>query len=136
MTIDRLRDDNRVLRVVLPLDTAASGVFVLLALAAVPALTLLDLSADVVRLVGLGFIAYALALAAMGAVTAATLISSMARGRYDLPERLWLPLPPAAQPFPGGRTDTSDDETVPPPAVGSHRPAPDELRAPVESVAP
>jgi hypothetical protein len=100
----------------MPLDTAASGVFVVLALAAVPVLTFLNPSADVVHLVGLAFIVFALALAAMGAVTAWTLISSMARGRYDLPKRLWLPLPPAAQPFPGGRTDTAAREDVPTPA--------------------
>jgi hypothetical protein len=110
----------------MPLDTAASGVFVLLALAAVPALALLNLSGDVLRLVGLAFIAYALALAAMGAVTAWTLISSMARGRYDLPRRLWLPLPPAAQPFPGGRTDAAAGEDVPQPAVVSDPSIPDE----------
>jgi hypothetical protein len=126
VTTDRVSDDNRVLRVVMPLDTAASGMFVVLALAAVPALTLLNLSGDVMRLVGLAFIAYALALAAMGAVTAWTLISSMARGRYDLPKRLWLPLPPAAQPFPGGRTDTAAGEDVPGPAVVSNRSIPEE----------
>ena len=109
------------LRVVLPLDTAASAVFVLLALAAVPVLALLDVPADVLSLVGLAFLVFALALAAMGVVTAWTLISSMARGRYDLPARLWLPLPRAAQPFPGGRTDTVAGDGVPPPAAGSAR---------------
>jgi hypothetical protein len=89
----------------MPLDTAASVVFVLLAVAAAPALALLHPSAAVVSLVGLAFIVYALALAAMGVVTACTLMSSMARGRYELPPRLWLPLPRPAQPFPGGRTD-------------------------------
>ena len=117
--------DNRVLRVVMPLDTAASAAFVLLALAAVPVLALLDLSADVVSLIGLAFIAYALALAAMGAVTAWTLISSMARGRYDLPPRLWLPLPRRAQPFPGGRTDIAAGDEVPRPTVVSDRSAPE-----------
>lgn len=126
MTSDRLSDDNRVLRVVLPLDTAASAVFVLLALAAVPVLALLDLPADVVSLVGLAFVAYALALAAMGVVTAWTLISSMARGRYDLPARLWLPLPRAAQPFPGGRTDTATGDGVPRPVADSDRSVRDE----------
>jgi hypothetical protein len=112
----------------MPLDTAASAAFVLLALAAVPTLALLDRSADVVHLVGLAFIAFALALAVMGAVTAWTLISSMARGRYDLPKRLWLPLPPAAQPFPGGRTDTAAGDDVPQPAVGKDRSIPHENR--------
>ncbi len=119
MTSDRISDDNRVLRVVLPLDTAASAAFVLLALAAVPALALLDVPADIVSLVGLAFLVYALALAAMGLVTAWTLISSMARGRYDLPARLWLPLPRAAQPFPGGRTDTAPEVGVAQAAGGS-----------------
>jgi hypothetical protein len=123
-----MSDDNRVLRLVLPLDTAASAVFVLLALVAVPALALLDLSADVVSLIGLAFIAYSLALAAMGAITAWTLISSMARGRWDLPARLWLPLPRRAQPFPGGRTDIAAGDGVPQPAVGSDRSAPDDAR--------
>ncbi|HEX6477011.1 MAG TPA: hypothetical protein VF005_07025 [Acidimicrobiales bacterium] len=127
MSTDRMPHDNRVLRVVMPLDTAASAAFVLLALAAAPALALLDLSAGVVHLVGLAFIAFALALAAMGAVTAWTLLSSMARGRYDLPKRLWLPLPPAAQPFPGGRTDTAAED-VPHAAVGSDRSIRDETR--------
>jgi hypothetical protein len=86
------------------MDTAASMVFVLLAVAAAPAMALLDPPPAVVRLVGLGFIGYALALAAMGAVTACTLMSSMRRGRFELPPRLWLPLPRRAQPFPGGRT--------------------------------
>jgi hypothetical protein len=126
VTTDRVSDDNRVLRVVLPLDTAASAVFVLLALVAVPALALLDVPADVVSLVGLAFVVYALALAAMGVVTAWTLISSMARGRYDLPARLWLPLPRAAQPFPGGRTDTTAGHRGPRPAPGSDRSVPDE----------
>src|SRR5438105_4178058 len=121
---ERMPDDNRVLRVVLPLDTAASAAFVLLALAAVPALALLDLPADVVSLIGLAFIAYALALAAMGAVTAWTLISSMARGRYDLPRRLWLPLPRRAQPFPGGRTDIPAGGWVPQPPGVSDRSVP------------
>ena len=125
-------DDNRVLRVVMPLDTAASAAFVLLALAAVPTLSLVDLSADVVHLVGLAFIAFALALAAMGAVTAWTLIASMARGRYDLPKRLWLPLPPAAQPFPGGRTAIAAGEDVPRVAAGSDRSIPDETRGQLE----
>jgi len=106
VTTDRVSDDNRVLRVVLPLDTAASAVFVLLALAAVPVLALLDLPADVVSLVGVAFVVYALALAAMGVVTAWTLISSMARGRYDLPARLWLPLPVPPSPSQAGRTGT------------------------------
>jgi hypothetical protein len=126
VTIDRLSDDNRVLRVVLPLDTAASAVFVLLALVAVPVLALLDVPADVVSLVGLAFVVYALALAAMGVVTAGTLMSSMARGRYDLPARLWLPLPRAAQPFPGGRTDTAGGDGVPQPAAESDRSVGDE----------
>jgi hypothetical protein len=126
VTGDRSSHDNRVLRVVLPLDTAASAVFVLLALAAVPVLALLDVPADVVSLVGLAFVVYALALAAMGVVTAWTLISSMARGRYDLPARLWLPLPRAAQPFPGGRTDTATRDGVPQPAAASDRSVPEE----------
>jgi hypothetical protein len=126
VTTERVSDDNRVLRVVLPLDTAASAVFVLLALAAVPVLALLDVPADVVSVVGLAFVVYALALAAMGVVTAGTLISSMARGRYDLPARLWLPLPRAAQPFPGGRTDTAVGDGAPQPAAGSDRSVPDE----------
>jgi predicted lysophospholipase L1 biosynthesis ABC-type transport system permease subunit len=108
MGADRIANDNRVLRVVMPLDTAVSGAFVLLALAAVPALVLLDASAQVLWLVGLTVIVLALALAAMGAVTAWTLLRSMARGRYDLPPRLWLPLPRAAQPFPGGRTVSAE----------------------------
>lgn len=128
MTTDHRPDDNRVLRLVLPLDTAASGAFVLLALAAVPTLSLLDVSAGVVRLVGLAFIAYALALAAMGAVTAWTLISSMAHGRYDLPARLWLPLPRAAQPFPGGRTDSAGVDVVPGPGASHDRSVPSGTR--------
>jgi hypothetical protein len=109
MSADRVRNNNRVLRVVMPLDTALSGVFVVLALAAVPVLVLADASASVLWLVGLAVIVIALALAAMGAVTAWTLLRSMARGRYELPSQLWLPLPKAAQPFPGGRTDTRTD---------------------------
>lgn len=104
---ERAPDDNRLLRLVLPLDTAASMAFVVLAVAAPPTLALLHASVSVVTLVGLAFIAYALALAAMGVVTACTLMSSMARGRYELPSRLWLPLPGPAQPFPGGRTDAA-----------------------------
>jgi ABC-type bacteriocin/lantibiotic exporter with double-glycine peptidase domain len=109
MTAHRVRNDNRVLRFVMPLDTALSGVFVVLALAAVPALVVVNASTGVLWVVGLVVIVVALALAAMGAVTAWTLLRSMARGRYDLPSRLWLPLPRAAQPFPGGRTDTDAD---------------------------
>jgi hypothetical protein len=109
MTAHRVRNDNRVLRLVMPVDTALSGIFVVLALAAVPLLVLLDASAGVLWLVGLAAMVISLALAAMGAVTAWTLLRSMARGRYELPSRLWLPLPKAAQPFPGGRTDTAGD---------------------------
>lgn len=110
MTADQVRNDNRVLRVVMPLDTAVSGVFVVLALAAVPTLVLVDASVDVLWVVGLAAIGLALALAAMGAVTAWALLHRMARGCYELPSRLWLPLPRAAQPFPGGRTDTAGHE--------------------------
>ncbi|TMM09899.1 MAG: hypothetical protein E6G01_18800 [Actinobacteria bacterium] len=120
MTADRVRNDNRVLRVVMPLDTALSGVFVVLALAAVPALVLMRASAGVLWLVGLAVIVLAVALAAMGAVTAWTLLRSMARGRYELPSRLWLPLPKAAQPFPDGRTDT-DAGDAPAVPVGGGR---------------
>jgi hypothetical protein len=56
-------------------------------------MVLLHASDTVVRVVGLAIIGYALALAAMGAVTACALLSSMARGRYEFPTRVWLPLP-------------------------------------------
>jgi hypothetical protein len=115
MTAHRVHNDNRVLRFVMPLDTALSGAFVVLALAAVPVLVLMDASAGVLWLVGLVAIVISLALAAMGTVTAWSLLRSMARGRYELPSRLWLPLPKAAQPFPGGRTDTAGDRRTPTP---------------------
>ncbi|HWC37102.1 MAG TPA: hypothetical protein VG476_01175 [Acidimicrobiales bacterium] len=98
------------LRFVMPVDTALSGAFVVLALAAVPTLVLMDASPGVLWVVGLAAMVISLALAAMGAVTAWTLLRSMARGRYELPSRLWLPLPRAAQPFPGGRTDSAGDQ--------------------------
>jgi len=105
MTTDRVPRENRLLRAVMPLDAALSGVFVLLALAAVPALALVHASGAMLWMVGVAVIVVALALAAMGAVTAWTLLQRMARGCYELPERLWLPLPKAAQPFPDGWTD-------------------------------
>jgi hypothetical protein len=46
-----------------------------------------------VRAIGMACIASAVALAAMGAVTACALLYAMAHGRFDFPARLWLPLP-------------------------------------------
>lgn len=102
---------DRLLRLVIPMDAVASYAFVALALLAAPALVLLHPSSGVVEAIGFAFIAYGVALAAMGAVTACALLSGMAHGRLELPARLWLPLPRAFQRSAGlpGAADGSSD---------------------------
>ena len=86
-------NDNLLLRVVVPMDAAGSIVFVVLALAAGPTLFLLHPSSQVVEAVGYAFLVSAVALGAMGAITACSLLLSMARGRTEAPADLWRSVP-------------------------------------------
>jgi hypothetical protein len=86
-------NDNRLLRVVVPMDAASSIVFVVLALAAGPTLFLLHPPSQVVGAVGYAFLASAVTLGALGAITACSLLLSMARGRTEAPADLWRSVP-------------------------------------------
>ncbi len=80
---------HRWLRLVLRLDQAGSAAFIVVALAIAPALVLLPaLRTVLLWVVGLGVIAYAVALAALGVFMACGLSRSMAR-RDELSVRMW-----------------------------------------------
>jgi hypothetical protein len=91
--VEARSNDNRILRVVVPMDAAGSIAFVVLALAAAPTLFLLHPSSQVMGAVGYAFLASAIALGALGAITACSLLLSMARGRTDAPADLWRSVP-------------------------------------------
>ncbi|TNC22099.1 hypothetical protein [Amycolatopsis alkalitolerans] len=79
---------NRLLRWVLRLDQAGSAAFIVVALAAVPALVLVGPTPVVLWVLGVGVILYAAALAALGVLMAWGLSRSAIRGQ-TVSSRLW-----------------------------------------------
>ncbi|HZD65876.1 MAG TPA: hypothetical protein VE152_07250 [Acidimicrobiales bacterium] len=91
---------DRLLCAVMVLDTVTSAAMVVMSLVTTPVLVLLGSPPVLLGAVGLMLIIVAVALAAMGALTAGILMRSLARGHIELPEDLWLPLPTALQVLP------------------------------------
>jgi hypothetical protein len=100
-----VRPANRFLRLVLRLDQAGSAAFIAVALVVAPALGLLAGSHAALLLVGVLFIAYAVALAALGVWMAFGLSRLLLRGE-QLPDQTWVSVlmyrPVAVRPPHGG----------------------------------
>jgi hypothetical protein len=91
---------DRLLCAVMVLDTVTSAAMVVITLATTPVLVLAGAPPGLLWAVGVVLVVLAVALAAMGAVTAGILMRSPARGNVELPDGLWLPLPKALQILP------------------------------------
>jgi Na+/melibiose symporter-like transporter len=89
---------DRTLRLVMWSDAFLSVAFVLLCMVAVPVVAAIGLSHRALETVGLAAVTCGVLLAAFGAVTAVTLMLRMRSGYFQLPPRLWLPLPPGMRP--------------------------------------
>jgi hypothetical protein len=124
---DRLngRREHRSLRLVLRLDQAGSAAFIVVSLAAAPALGLVAMFPAALRVVGLLFIGYALALAVLGVFMAYGLTRSMSRGD-EFPTQWWMSLlrfRPVAAGRPVERRDPGQrGERDRPARGGRHRP--------------
>ncbi|GDY31675.1 hypothetical protein [Gandjariella thermophila] len=104
------RRQHRLLRLVLRLDQAGSAAFIVVALAAAPLLGLLAAFPAARWALGVLFIGYAVALAALGVCMAYGLSRSMCRGE-DLPAGMWVSL----LMFRPAEGDTSPRRPRPPP---------------------
>lgn len=90
--MSRANREHRWVRLVVRLDQAGSAAFIVVALALAPASVLIPtLRTVLLWMVGLGVIAYAVALAALGVFLACGLSRLMARGD-ELPMRTWRSL--------------------------------------------
>jgi hypothetical protein len=89
---------DRTLRVVMWSDAFLSVAFVVICLVAVPVIATLGLPSHALEAVALSAVVCGVLLAAFGAVTAVALMLRLHSGHFQLPPRLWLPLPPGMRP--------------------------------------
>lgn len=89
---------DRTLRVVMWADAFLSVTIVAVGVVASPVVALLGVPPAIRFPIAVVTIVCAVLLAAFGAITAVVLMLRMHRGQYQLPARLWLPLPPGLRP--------------------------------------